>query len=154
MLQVIVHWLHRGLAWVILVGLVLEFYLAGAPLFRAVTFEPHVELGRTLGTAILVLFVFGLIDQSGRRIVRLSTLLVGLMIVQWLLPALGPVVPWVAALHAINGMALIGVTFRIASALGHAVQFRPSQNLPLVVAADRTQSSPMAPSAHASGHLG
>jgi ABC-type xylose transport system permease subunit len=148
MLHATVHWIHRGLAWLILAGLVVEFYLAGAPLFRAVTFEPHVELGRVLGVAILVLFLLGLIDRSRGRILRLSTLLVGLMVVQWLLPALGAVVPWVAALHAINAMTLIGVTYRIASALGPARQPRRSLN-GRIVNTDTAPSSPMAPSVRA-----
>jgi hypothetical protein len=149
MVQVIVHWVHRGLAWLILVGLVVEFYLAGAPVFRATTFEPHVELGRTIGTAILLLLVVGLIDRSKRHLVGLSAMLVALMIVQWVLPALRPMLPWIAALHAIVGMALIGVTFRIASALGTGIQVRRPLNATLVNA-DKTQSAPVAPAVRAS----
>jgi hypothetical protein len=144
MLQVSVHWIHRVLAWLILAGLVVEFYLAGAPVFRAVTFAPHVELGRTLGTAILVLFVLGLIDRIGPRVLRLSALLLGLMIVQWVLPALGAVLPWLAALHAIVGMALIGATFRIAGALGTRVEVRRPATVSMGHT-DQGQPSPVAP---------
>ena len=149
MLQVSVHWIHRVLAWLILAGLVVEFYLAGAPVFRAVTFEPHVELGRTLGTAILVLFLLGLIDRTAPRVVRLSALLLGLMILQWVLPALGAVLPWLAALHAIVGMALIGATFRIAGALGTGIQVRRPATAP-ILHTDQGQPSPVAPSVGAS----
>jgi Family of unknown function (DUF6220) len=148
MLQVILHRVHQGLAWLIVAGLAAEFYLAGAPLFRATTFQPHRELGSTLGIAILVLLVLGLVDRSGRRIVGLSALLVALMVVQWLLPSLQAVFPWVAALHAINGMALIGVTFRIASALGTGVQHQRSLNVP-TTETDKALPSPMAPSVRA-----
>jgi len=108
-------------------------------------FEPHVELGRTLGTAILVLLILGLIDRSGPRVVRPSALLVGLMIVQWVLPALGATLPWLAALHAIVGMALIGLTFRIAGALGTGIQLGGPATVRMVDT-NQGQPSPVAPS--------
>ncbi len=38
----------KGLAWLVLAGLVVEFYLAGAALFGVTTFEPHRTLGLVL----------------------------------------------------------------------------------------------------------
>ena len=149
MLQAVVHWVHRGLAWLILAGLVVEFYLAGASVFKVTSFAPHVDLGRTIGTAILLLLVIGLLDRSERRIVGLSAILVALMIVQWVLPGLWSVMPAVAAFHVIVGMALIGVTFRIASALGTGMPVRRPLNA-RIIDADRAQSSPVTPAVHAS----
>lgn len=132
MLQATLHWGHRGFAWLIVVGLGAEVYLAGAPLFRATTFEAHRSLGDALGIAILVLLAVGLVARSGWRIVGLSTLLVALTIIQVLLPSLRTVLPWVAALHALNAVALIGVAMSIAIALGTGVQHRQSVRAPVI----------------------
>ena len=38
----------QGLAWLVVGGLLLQFYLAGAALFGATTFQPHRALGEKL----------------------------------------------------------------------------------------------------------
>lgn len=96
----------RGLAWLILVGLAVEVYLAGAGLFGVTTFQPHRALGVGLAVAILLLLVVTLVARPGRRVVGLTVLLAGLTVVQVLLPSLRIGVPWVAALHTVNALAM------------------------------------------------
>jgi hypothetical protein len=108
----------RTLAYMILLGLIVEVYLVGAALFAGMAFEPHRTLGHLLGPPILLLLVVALIARPGRRVVGLSLLLAGLTLLQFLLPSLRGSVPWMAALHTINALALLGVTTVIAISAG------------------------------------
>jgi hypothetical protein len=47
-----------------------------------------------------------LVARPGRRVVGLAALLAGLTVVQVLLPSLRIDVPWLAALHTVNAMAM------------------------------------------------
>lgn len=107
-------WMFRGLAWLVVAGLVLQFYLAGAALFGATTFQPHRALGDALAAAILLLLIVTLIARPGRRAVGLAAALTALVVVQLVLPSLRTGVPWVAALHAVNAVALVLVSVSIA----------------------------------------
>jgi len=106
----------QGLAWLIVAGLVLQFYLAGAALFGVTTFQPHRALGDALGVAILVLLLVALMARPGRRTVVLAATLTVLTIVQLSLPSLRSGLPWLAALHVVNAAALLLVAVSIALA--------------------------------------
>jgi hypothetical protein len=108
--------IFHGLAWVVVGGLLVQFYLAGAALFGATTFQPHRALGNALAVAILLLLIVTLIARPGWRVVGPALALVVLTIVQVMLPSLRTGLPWVAALHAVNAVALVAVTVSIAFA--------------------------------------
>lgn len=110
----IILYIHQGLAWVVLAGLLLQFYLAGMALFGAASFEFHRTLGYLLAIPVLLLLVLALAGFLGRRLIGLSALLVVLTIVQVMLPSLRASVPFVAALHPVNALALLGVSAAIA----------------------------------------
>src|SRR5712692_11753077 len=74
--------IFQGLAWLVLAGLVVEVYLAGAALFGVTTFQPHRELGVALALGILLLLVLALVARLGRRVVGLAALLATLTVVQ------------------------------------------------------------------------
>jgi Family of unknown function (DUF6220) len=118
--QLVLTRLFQWLAWLILAGLVVQFYLAGAALFGAMTFQPHRTLGYLLGAAILLLLVVALVARPGRRLVGLTALLAGLTVVQVLLPSLRTGVPWVAALHIPVAVAIAAQSAAIARAAGCA----------------------------------
>jgi hypothetical protein len=124
--------IFQGLAWLVVGGLVIEFYLAGAALFGATTFQPHRALGVGLAAAILLLLVVALIARPGRRVVGLAAALTALTIVQILLPSLRTGLPWVAALHVVNAVALASVTVSIARAPRQAAEARDSREALLV----------------------
>jgi hypothetical protein len=104
---------QQGLAWVVLVGLLLQFYLVGLALFGVTSFEFHRTLGYSLAVPIFLLLVLALAGGLGRRLVGLSALLVVLTIVQATLPSLRSSVPLVAALHPVNALALMGLSAAI-----------------------------------------
>jgi hypothetical protein len=112
--------LFQGLAWLILAGLVAQFYLAGAALFGATPFRPHRTLGSVLVVAALLLLVLALVARPGRRVVGLTAGLVGLIIVEVLLPSLRIGWPWVAAFHIVVAVAIAAQAAAIACILSRA----------------------------------
>ena len=130
--------IFQGLAWVVVSGLVLEFYLAGAALFGVTTFQYHRALGVRLAAAILLLMVVALITRPGRRVVGLAALLAALAIVQVFLPSLRTGVPSVAAIHVVNALALAVVAFSIARVPTQSGEARDSRR-ELRVAAERSR---------------
>jgi hypothetical protein len=105
---------HHGLAWGVLVSLLLQFYLAGMALFGAASFEFHRTWGYLLAIPILLLPVLVSVGGLGRCLIGLSALLVVLTVVQVMLPSLRFSLPFVAALHVVNALALLGVSRAIA----------------------------------------
>lgn len=126
--------IFQGLAWLVVGGLVIQFYVAGAALFGATTFQPHRALGVGLAAVILLLLVVALIARPGRRVVGLAAVLTALTIVQVMLPSLRTGLPWIAALHVVNGVALASVAVAIARASRQAVEARDSREALLVSA--------------------
>jgi len=53
------------------------------------------------------------VGRLGRKLIGFSTLLVFLTIDQAILPSLRGNAPWIAALHPVNALALIGVSAMI-----------------------------------------
>jgi hypothetical protein len=113
--------LFQGLAWLVLAAVALQFYLAGAALFGAMTFQPHRQLGYLLAVAVLLLLVLALAARPGRRLVGLAALLAGLTVAQVLLPALRTGLPWVAAFHAVVAVAIAAQAGAIARAPASAM---------------------------------
>jgi hypothetical protein len=112
-MQRIISQIHQGLARIFLAGLLLQLYLAGAPMFGATSFEPHRMLGSAL-TILAILFpVLALVGRLGRQRIGLSMLLVFLIIVQVMLPSLRGSASWIAALHSVNALALMGISARV-----------------------------------------
>jgi ABC-type polysaccharide/polyol phosphate export permease len=111
--QRIIGQIHQWAARLFLAGLLLQFYLASTPLFGAGSFQAHRMLGAAL-TALVILFpLLALVGRLGRQLIGLSTLLLVLALVQMLLPSLRGAAPWIAALHPLNGLVLMGISARI-----------------------------------------
>src|SRR5262245_5669347 len=126
--------LHRGLAWLVMLGWVAELYLIGTAVFGVTSTGPHRGLGMALAVLVLLLLVVALVGGLGRRSIGLSALLLVLTIVQGLLPSLRADVPWLAALHPVNALVLMGVTAAIgryprAAAQGRTLVASPAATL-------------------------
>lgn len=105
---------HRLIARVLLGGLALQLFFAGLGVFGVTTFLPHAILGTLV---VLASWALPLIAWRGHlqpAPVRLSWLLTGLMMLQGLLIDLGRLVPAIAALHPVNAMLLVLVTYTLA----------------------------------------
>ncbi|SRR5579884_471498 len=123
----------QGLAWLVLAGLLVQFYLAGAALFGATTFQPHRTLGSVLAVAVLLLLVLAVVARPSRRLVGRTALLAGLTIVQVVLPSLRPNLPWVAALHGVVAVGIAAQAAAIARAPGRATVASRSPDTPAAV---------------------
>jgi len=126
--------LHLGLAWLAMLGWVAELYLIGTAVFGVTSTELHRRLGMALAVLVLLLLVVALVGGLGRRLIGLSALLLILTIVQALLPSLRAEVPWLAALHPVNALVLMGVTAAIgrypqADAQGQTLVASPAATL-------------------------
>lgn len=106
--------IHQWLVQIFMAGLVLQFYLTGASIFGVgLSFEPHRKLGFAL-TLVAILFpVLALVGRLGRKLIGFSTALAFLAIVQAILPSIRGIAPWIAALHPVNALALMGISATI-----------------------------------------
>jgi hypothetical protein len=111
--QRVISQIHQWAARIFLAGLLLQFYLASAPLFGAGSFQPHRMLGGALTLLVFLFPVLALAGRLGWPLFGLSMLLVALAIVQMMLPSLRGAAPWIAALHPVNALVLMGVSARI-----------------------------------------
>jgi hypothetical protein len=113
-MQRVISQTHQWAARLFLVGLLLQFYLASTPIFGAGSFQPHRMLGGALTALVLLFPVLALAGRLGRQLIGLSILLGVLAIVQAMLPSLRGTAPWIAALHPVNALVLMGISARLA----------------------------------------
>ncbi len=93
------------LAWVWVVGVVIQVGLAGLGLFGVAGMDLHVGFGYTLPYVPMVMMVLVLVARPGRRLVLLTLALLILgTFVQPTLPLLRSFAPLVAALHPPNAL--------------------------------------------------
>jgi hypothetical protein len=96
------------LAWAFVAGLVVQVFLAGLGVFdNPERFRTHAGWGYTLGLVPLLLLATAAIGRLGRRQVLYALALFGMFILQSILVALRTDMPTVAALHPVNGFAIL-----------------------------------------------
>ncbi len=106
---------HTWLARIILAVIVLQFFFAGVGAFAAADYGPHAITGNVLVLASLVLLLLALAGGVGRRRVGLSALLFALFILQVVLAVMAQdVSAWMGALHPVNALVLLYLTFKLA----------------------------------------
>ena len=103
--------LFFGLAALYLVGVVVQFFLAGLAAFGATTFDPHRALGFILGFVALALLGMAIAGRLPRPIFLFTTLLVGLNALQIVLANLD--VAEIAALHVVNALAVFYIAHEV-----------------------------------------
>jgi hypothetical protein len=99
---------------VLLGGLALQLFFAGLGVFGVTNFLPHAILGTGIVLASLALPIVAWRGHLEASVQRLSWLLTGLMLLQGLLIDLGRVVHVISALHPVNAMLLVLVTYSLA----------------------------------------
>jgi hypothetical protein len=105
---------HRLVARVLLGGLALQLFFAGLGVFGSTTFLPQVILGTTIVLTSLALPLLAWQGHLAGDVLQRSLLLAGLMILQGALIDVGREVHIVAALHPVNAMLLVLVTYGLA----------------------------------------
>jgi hypothetical protein len=100
-----------GLSGVYLLGIVVQFFLAGLGAFGASSYDSHRGLGFVLGIISLVLLVFAIVGRVPRVVSLLTVLLVGLNVLQVLLANID--VEEIAALHPVNALVIAFVAYEL-----------------------------------------
>jgi hypothetical protein len=119
-----IYGVYWGLAWVVFAGMVLQFFLAGIGVFRAASLGPHRTLGDLLiyASVVLLILAVGLILSGNldRGEVVGAVLLVVLLILQYFLASdfLQDDAPVISALHPVNGLLLVLVSYALARGQG------------------------------------
>lgn len=106
---------HRLIARIVLGGLALQLFFAGLGVFGITSFLPHVILGTTIVLSSFALPIIAWRGRLGLALLRWSWLLAGLMMLQGLLIDAGRIVSIISALHPVNAMLLVLVTFGLAT---------------------------------------
>ena len=112
-----VHRAHEGASWLFAACVVVQVFLAGLGVFDDPgAFVTHREFGYLFGWLTLVVLILSLVGRMGRRLVGASLLLLIQFGLQSVLVAVRDSQPVIAALHPLNGMAILLVTVALARA--------------------------------------
>jgi hypothetical protein len=112
---------QAGHRWLLLAFLVLgavQIFLAGLGAFRIdnlgvsgeTAFAPHRDVGFAMGGVALFILVLALIARPGvRAVIASAVLFVLAVVVQSLLASLADNTVWFGGLHALDGLAILGI---------------------------------------------
>src|SRR5262245_43552769 len=99
---------YAVVAWLFVAGVVIQVFLAGLGVFDdPATFQVHAGWGYMLELLPIILLVLALVGRLGRRLVLYAVALFGMFILQSLFVGLRADVPAIAALHPVNGFAIL-----------------------------------------------
>ncbi|MFN3634287.1 MAG: DUF6220 domain-containing protein [Rhizobium rhizophilum] len=108
----------RALAVLTLVGIAVQFFLAGMTVFGAGTgWEAHAATGGAVGLPILGLFLMSFLAGL-REHRRMASVLFALYLLQVTLAAVGQGQPLIGALHPVNGLLMGLLAARLNFRLG------------------------------------
>ena len=100
--------LHAITASLLVVGLVLQVFLAGLGVFDDPTFFlTHRDTGYTLELWAFIVLIVAALARAGRGQVGMAAAILGLFFVQSILVAMRESAPAVAALHPVNGFLIL-----------------------------------------------
>lgn len=99
---------HLVVAWAFVAGVVLQVFLAGLGVFDdPATFSVHASWGYMLEILPLLLLALAAVGRLGRRQLVLPAAIFGMFLLQSIFVALRADLPMVAALHPVNGFAIL-----------------------------------------------
>ena len=102
---------HLVVAWLLVAGIVVQVFLAGMGVFDDPEFFlTHATWGYTLEMLPIVMLVLAAVGRLGRRQVLFAVGIFGLFLLQSVFVALRVDQPMVAALHPVNGFAILLVS--------------------------------------------
>jgi len=104
---------YYGLGLLIALGIVVQVFLAGLGIFGAESFKAHENFGWILHTAAIVLFLLALIGPRTGRTIGLGFGLLALMTIQIFFVGARDDTPYVAALHPVFALLVLGLAVHI-----------------------------------------
>ena len=99
--------LFFGLAVLYLLGVVVQFFLAGLGVFGASSYDAHRALGYILGIGTIVMLAVAIVGRLPRTTFVITLVLVGLNVLQLVLVHID--VGEVKALHLVNAVVIVFV---------------------------------------------
>jgi hypothetical protein len=106
---------HVLVAWLLVVGLLVQVFLAGMGLFDSASmFITHRDFGYTLTLLPFVLIVTSLVGGFGRAEAIAAAVMLGQFILQSILVLQRETSPAIAALHPVNGFLILLVAVWLA----------------------------------------
>ncbi len=106
--------IHAGLAWLLVVAILIQVWLAGAAIPQLGGqggFGAHRDFGYLIGLVTLLLLIAAIAARAGRRRISQAAGLLALYVVQSSLPYMDPALPAAAALHPVNALVMFGLAF-------------------------------------------
>jgi len=100
---------HAWLAWAFVAAIVIQVFVAGLAIPQLGgngSFETHQGFGYAMGLIVLALVISAVAARAGQRRILQALGLLGLYVVQTILPNLDPGLSVAAALHPLNAMFL------------------------------------------------
>jgi hypothetical protein len=128
--------LYAVAASILVVGLVLQVFLAGLGVFDDPTFFlTHRDTGYTLEAVAFFVIVFAAIARAGRAQIGIAALILVLFLLQSVFVAVRVSSPAVAALHPVNGFLILLLSIVLARrAWAFARVPRPTAEAPMPAA--------------------
>ncbi|MGQ0607148.1 MAG: DUF6220 domain-containing protein [Chloroflexota bacterium] len=125
--------IHLVVAWLFVIGLLYQVFLAGMGIFSgASAFVTHRDVGYLLTLVPVVLFVTALVGRFGRWQAIAAAVMAGQFILQSILVFQRDSVPAIAALHPVNGFLILLIAvwlardaWRVWQASPHATPAEP-----------------------------
>ena len=102
-------------AWIFVGAVVVQVFLAGIGLFGAGSMSLHREFGYYVPMVALFVLIAAAVARSGSRLIGAAGVLLVISIIQTSLPYLKEDVPFVAALHPVNALAIAWLGLLIAN---------------------------------------
>lgn len=105
-----------GAAWILFAALILQVFLAGVGLFVSGddSFALHRDVGYLLSLAPILVLGLAFAARASRRTAWFAGGLAVLAFVQSVLPSLRDGLPLVAALHPVNALAVVWLSWQVA----------------------------------------
>jgi hypothetical protein len=129
-MQSLLRQIHAAVAWIFVASIIIQVWLAGMAIPQlggsTASFATHIDFGYLMGVVALALLVTAFLTGLGRRRVLQSAGILGLYIVQTILPNIG--VAAIEALHPVNAVLLF-----VAATVYARVVWRERAATPLVV---------------------
>ena len=104
---------YQGLALLIAFGVIVQVFFAGLGVFGAESFSAHENLGWILHTAAIVVFLLALLGPRTGRAIGMGFGLLALMTLQIFLVEAREDAPYLAALHPVLALFVLGLAFHI-----------------------------------------
>ena len=104
---------YSGVAYVVLALGVLQFFLAGLGIFGAESFDAHETVGGILHGLTILVFLLAIAGPRTGRDIGMGFVLAALTTLQISLPSLRGDAPWLAALHPVLALLVLGLAAHI-----------------------------------------